>query len=309
MHNSETTQGDQSSEVPSWLEFLNESIEEEGDDFDSEAPSYEIVRDLLVAPEDDDTAVSRAVTRFYDLYKAEAHELGKLEDHGAGGFLNSIAAIAFEVAPKLWYTNWRHQRIAEFLIAIKNGAAEEYSEEDPQFVWIGWGVTAAASESWNAGHVDHYTVKHSKRSEDTWTGEWFSTSGLISKLFQGGCLEDYGQLWISKDLERALESSTSGDVKTDAGRQAQVLAAVNHILIAGEAFVEGAKNPLPKWKFELNTTKWKLWASKIKEVAETVDENARWGLKERAQKAYEKMVELYPEAFSSDENTGKLRPC
>ncbi|KAF5598126.1 hypothetical protein FPANT_3890 [Fusarium pseudoanthophilum] len=304
MDNSETIQADQSTEVPSWLEFLNERIEEEGDDFESEAPSYEIVRDLLVAPEDDDTAVSRAVTRFYDLYKAEANELEELEGHGAGEYLNSIGVIAFEVAPKLWYTSWRHQRIAKFLIAIKNGAAEAYNEEDPKFVWIGWGLEAAASESWNAGHVDHYTAKNSKRSEDAWAGEWFSTSGLISKLFQGGCLEDYGQLWISKDLEKALESSTSGDVKTDAGRQAQVLAAVNHILLAGETFVEGAKNPLLKYGFKLNNTKWKLWASNVKEVAETVDENARWYLKERAQEAYEKMVELYPEAFS-DENTGE----
>lgn len=106
-------------------------------------------------------------------------------------------------------------------------------------------------------------------------------------------------------MEKAFEGKTSGDVKTDAGRQAQVLAAVNHILLAGELFVEGAKSPLRKWKFELNATKWKLWASKIKAVAETVDENARWELKEKAQKAYEKMVELYPEAFSSDENTGE----
>ncbi|KAF5662407.1 hypothetical protein FCIRC_11530 [Fusarium circinatum] len=302
MDNSGTTPVDQSTEIPSWLEFLNERIEEEREELFSESPSYEIVRDLLVASEDDDTAVSQAVTKFYDLYRAKAGKRGKWEDHGAGEYLNTISVIAFEVAPKLWYTNWRHQRIAEFLIAIKDGAAEHYIEEDPQFVWIGWGLTAAASESWNAGHVllavDYYTEKNSKRPEDEWAGEWFSTSGLISKLFQAGCLEDYGQLWISNDLEKAFKASTSGDVKTNAGRQAQVLAAVNHILLAGGVLVEGAKNPLPKWKLQLNGTKWKLWASKIKEVADTVDDTARWDLKKKAKQAYEKMVELYPEAFS-----------
>ncbi|CVK84829.1 uncharacterized protein FMAN_01756 [Fusarium mangiferae] len=305
MDTTEPTQVEQSSEVSSWLEFLNERIEEERDELFSESPSYEIVRDLLVASEDDDTAISQAVTKFYDLYRAEADKRVKWEDHGAGEYLNTIAIIAFDVAPKLWYTSWRHQRIAEFLIAIKNGAAAKYHEEDPRFVWIGWGIEAAASECWNAGHVDHYTAKNSEGHEDTWAGEWFSTSALISKLFQGGCLEDDGHHWIAHDLERAFEGKTSGDVKTDAGRQAQVLAALNHILLAGELFVEGAKNPLPKWKFQMNATKWKLWASKIKEVAETVDENARWELKERAQKAFEKMVGLYPEAFSSDENTGE----
>ncbi|RBQ76607.1 hypothetical protein FVER14953_00268 [Fusarium verticillioides] len=305
MHHSETTRVDQSPEVPSWLEYLNERIQEERDELFSESPSYKTVRDLLVASEDDDTAISRAVTKFYDLYKAEAGKGAKWGDHGAGEYLNTISMIAFEVAPKLWYTSWRHQRIAEFLIAIKDGAAEKYSEEDPQFVWIGWGLSAAASECWNAGHVDHYTAKNSKEPQEIWAGEWFSTNSLISKLFQAGCLEDYGYLWVSKDLEKTFGISTSGDVKTNAGRQAQVLAAVNHILLAGEVFVEGAKNPLPKWKFELNATKWKLWASNIKEVAEAVDENARWDLKERAQKAYEKMVELYPEAFSSNDNNGK----
>ncbi|SCV33274.1 uncharacterized protein FFB14_04424 [Fusarium fujikuroi] len=305
MNHSEATQVDQSSEVPSWLEFLNERIEEERDELFSESPSYEIIRNLLVASEDDNTAVSQAVTKFYDLYEAEADKRVKWEDHGAGEYLNTIAIIAFDVAPKLWYKSWRHQRIAQFLIAIKNGAAEEYHEEYPRFAWIGWGLEAAASECWNAGHVDHYTAKNSKEHEDTWAGEWFSTSALISKLFQGGCLEDDGHHWIAHDLEKAFEVKTSGEVRTDAGRQAQVLAAVNHILLAGESFVEGAKNPLSKWKFQLNATKWKLWASKIKEVGETVDDNARWELKEKAQKAYEKMVELYPEAFSSEENTGE----
>ncbi|EMT61140.1 hypothetical protein NOF04DRAFT_9269 [Fusarium oxysporum II5] len=300
MDNSEITEVAQPSDAPSWLKFLDERIEEERDGLFSESPSYEIVRDLLVASEDDDTAVSQAVTKFYDLYKAEAGRQSKMPDHGAGYYLNTISLIAFEVAPKVWYASWRHDRITEFLIAIKDGAAKEFDEEDPQFVWIGWGLQAAASESWNAGHVDTYTAKNSQEPEDVWAGEWFSSCALLAKLFRGGCLDNDGQHWITKDLERTFEVCTSGDIKTDAGRQAQVLAAINHILLAGEVFVKGAKNPLPKWKFELNATKWKLWASKIKEVAETVDETARWDLKDRAQKAYEKMVELYPEAFSSD---------
>ncbi|KAF4332553.1 hypothetical protein FBEOM_13652 [Fusarium beomiforme] len=300
MDNSKTSQSEQTSDIPSWLEFLNQRIEEERDELFSEAPSHEIVRDLLTAPEDDASAVSQAVTKFFTLYKSEADQLSKLEEQGAGAYLNSISTIVFEVATKVWYTSWKHDRLAEFVIAIKRGAADDYNEEDPQFVWIGWGLEAAAAEQWNAGHVDTYTAKNSTEPEDVWAGEWFSTSGLIAKLFQGGCLDNDGHFRITKDLERTFEGCTSGDVKTDAGRQAQVLAAVNYIILAGETFVKGAKNPSPKGNFELSARKWKFWASKIKEVAETVDKDARWDLKDRAQKAYDKMVELYPEAFSSE---------
>ncbi|KAF5628806.1 hypothetical protein F52700_7899 [Fusarium sp. NRRL 52700] len=304
MHNSDAAQTKPSSDHPSWLVYFDERIEEESDEVFSEAPYYGIVRDLLLATNDGDTAVDEAITKFYDLYAAQVRNKKKdPPEYGAGHTLNSISIVAFEAAVKLWYTSPEHQKLADFLIGIKKGAKDEFDEENLQFVYIGWGLEAAAQEQWNAGYVDTWTAKNSDEPENVWAGAWLSASALIGKLFQGGCLENDGHHWITKDLERTFETSTRGDIKTDPGRQAQVLSAVNYILLAGEAFVKGAKNPLPKWKFELNENKWRLWASKIKEVAETVDENARWGLKARAQDAYERMVELYPEAFSSDEST------
>jgi hypothetical protein len=75
---------------------------------------------------------------------------------------------------------------------------------------------------------------------------------------------------------------------------------VNYILIAGEAFAKEAKTPSQKWHLELNAKKWRLWASKLREVADIVDKDAKWDLKERAQKAFNKMVALYPEAFQDE---------
>ncbi|KAG5795507.1 hypothetical protein H9Q69_005441 [Fusarium xylarioides] len=308
MHNSDAAQTELSSDRPSWLVYFEERIEEERDELFSEAPYYEIVRDLLLAPNDDDKAVGEAITKFYDLYAARVrNEKKDPPEYGAGHKLNTISIVAFEAVVKVWYTSTEHQKLADFLIGIKKGAAEEFDEENLRFVYIGWGLEAAAQEQWNAGYVDTWTAKNSDEPENVWAGAWLSASALIAKLFQGGCLENDGHHWITKDLERTFEISTKGDIKTDSGRQCQVLSAINYILLAGETFVKGAKSPLPKWKFELNTTKWKLWASKIKEVADTVEDTARWDLKERAKQAYKKMVELYPEAFPSDENTEDQR--
>jgi hypothetical protein len=99
---------------------------------------------------------------------------------------------------------------------------------------------------------------------------------------------------------RAFKSNAPGDVTIDIGRQAQVLAVVNYILIAGEAYAKEAKAP-QRLHLAVDANKWRLWASKLREVADVVDQNAKWDLKERAQKAYDKMVELYPEAFEDEQ--------
>jgi hypothetical protein len=145
--------------------------------------------------------------------------------------------------------------------------------------------------------VDASTKHLATEPEQIWSEAWINISALVAKLYQGGLLDTDGPLWLSMDFENAFEKSTSGDVTSDAGRQAQVLAPINHILIAGEPFAKGAKTTVDGSKFKLDATKWKLWASKIQEIVDAVDEDAKWDLKERAHKAHDKMVELYPEAF------------
>lgn len=123
---------------------------------------------------------------------------------------------------------------------------------------------------------------------------------MIAKLFKEGLLDDDGPRWITGDFVRAFKSNAPGDVAIDIGRQAQVLAVVNYILIAGEAYAKEAKAP-QRLHLAVDASKWRLWASKLREVADVVDKNAPWDLKERAQEAYDKMVELYPEAFEDEQ--------
>ncbi|KAM0434878.1 hypothetical protein ACHAQK_008573 [Fusarium lateritium] len=301
MSTSNDNQIEPSSDRPRWLVRIEETIEEERDEFASESPYYEIIRDLLLAPKDDSKAVSQAVSRFYDLYAAGAEdEIRKPPEYSAGHKLNTIASIAFETAADALFTTDQHDRLAKLLIGIKDQAAHEYDTEDPKFVYYGWGLETAASESWNAGHVDASTQKFATEPESVWTESWINKAALLAKLFKAGLLEADAPRWIANDFERAFESNTPGNVTSDIGRQAQVLALVNYILIAGESFVKEAKTPSQKWHFELDAKKWRLWASKLRDVADAVDENARWDLKARAQKAYDKMVELYPEAFKDE---------
>ena len=122
---------------------------------------------------------------------------------------------------------------------------------------------------------------------------WLNVANLIAELYKADLLEDYGQMWIAHDFERTFEERTDGDVTSQPIKQAQVLAVVNYMLIAGEPFAEAAK----AGKDEMTAEKWRLWAEEMKKVADVVDESVRWDLKERARKASDIMVELYPEAF------------
>jgi hypothetical protein len=126
---------------------------------------------------------------------------------------------------------------------------------------------------------------------------WISTAALIAKLFQANLLGDYGPLWVSADFRKVFEGQTDRDFTKFPLLQAQILAAANYILLAGEAFAKEAKESSKKRSYVLDASKWKLWASKLQEIADEVGEDAGFGLKHKAQEAHDKMVELYSETF------------
>jgi len=166
-----TDKEDSKADRPRWLINIEKNIEEDLDQFPSISPSYELVRDLLIAPKDSDTAVSDAVNRFYNSYTSNAdRERREPPDYMAGFKLNTIASVVFETARDVFYTSFEHDRLVEFLVGIKKGAAAEYDPEvgeiitvpaleitynglqNPRFVYHSWGLEAIVEESWNAGH-------------------------------------------------------------------------------------------------------------------------------------------------------------
>jgi hypothetical protein len=122
---------------------------------------------------------------------------------------------------------------------------------------------------------------------------WLNVASIIAQLYKADLLEDYGQMWIAHDFKRTFEERSDGDITKQPIKQAQVLAVVNYMLIAGEPFAQAAK----AGKDEMTAEKWRLWAEEMRKVADVVDESVRWDLKERARNASAMMVELYPEAF------------
>ncbi|KAJ4263540.1 hypothetical protein NW762_006359 [Fusarium torreyae] len=290
-------------ERPSWLKYLEDSMEEEKDELYPRTAHWEIVRDLLLASEADDITVPKATQRLYDDYIAEFSDercIRQPPEYGAGGVLNSISAIVFDMVTELTFTDPKHDTLSKFLISVAKNAATEFDIEHPRFVYHSWGIQVATRESWDAYHADSRPPGEEGPVVVKAIDTWLSVAALIAKLFQADLLEEYGPLWVRADFERAFETRTEGDVTKDPIRQAQILTTANYILLAGEAFAGEAKRPPPKERwYELNATKWKFWASKLQEVAETVGDDALGNLKHRAQEAHDKMVELYPEAFNT----------
>ncbi|KPM38479.1 hypothetical protein AK830_g8083 [Neonectria ditissima] len=295
---------DVSSAKPSWLTYINQRIEEEEEIWEDTA-HYQIVRDLLLAPDDDDDAVSKAAKKFRDNYVAGFAkypvEERQAPEYLAGEEVNSISDIVFEVVPFVPFTDITHDKLANLLIEIKASAAGSFDTENPQFVYYNWGFEAAANDSWKHNHANGWIPEHQEPEAAKQACEsWLNRAALIAKLFKAGMLDSEGPPWTWHDFESAFETATHGEVATNIGRQAQILATANYIILAGESVVKDVKAPSKTWQAGATPEKWKLWASKLEEAANTVGEDAAWEFKNRTQKAHDMMVELFPEAFKED---------
>lgn len=121
------------SERPPWLVYVEHRISEENEQSDSGAIYFEIVRDFLLAPENDETAVPSAIRRFNEHYIAgfAGEDFGRRQppEYAAGDILNEISIAIFETAGKIDFTDFRHDRLANFLICLKRYAAVEFNKE------------------------------------------------------------------------------------------------------------------------------------------------------------------------------------
>ena len=121
------------SDRPPWLIHIEGRIAEENEQLDSGAIYFEIIRDLLLAPDSDDTAVTKAIKRFNEHYVAgfAGEDFGRRQppEYDAGDILNEISMAVFETVGKVPFTDIRHDRLANFLIGIKRDAADEFGKE------------------------------------------------------------------------------------------------------------------------------------------------------------------------------------
>ncbi|KAM6510643.1 hypothetical protein FSOLCH5_011088 [Fusarium solani] len=212
------------SDRPPWLIHIEDRIAEENEQSDSGAIYFEIIRDLLLAPDDDDTAVSKAIKRFNEHYVAgfAGEDFGRRQppEYAAGDILNEISIAVFGTVGKVSLTDIRHDRLANFLAGIKRDAADEFNRENPQFVYSGRGLEAAAAEDWNSSHAQGVTRDNEFRTASQASHSGVNKSALLAKLFSARLLDADGTRWISGDFESAFETRTSGDLATNIGRKA-----------------------------------------------------------------------------------------
>ena len=120
----------------SWLAYIEKGFEEEQKEGFPDATvvaHYGIIRDLLLAPDDDNGAVPRAIGSFHNNYNTgffgEDFGLRKPPEYAAGDVLNSITLIIFEIVEYVPFTDIRHDRLANVLIGLKSSAAQVFQPD------------------------------------------------------------------------------------------------------------------------------------------------------------------------------------
>ncbi|KAG8674275.1 hypothetical protein FPOAC2_00283 [Fusarium poae] len=305
MANQDPVHADNKQQNQQWLKTIETCIEEQQDELDvnSQAAYYEAVRDMLLHQGDSNEAISQAIERCYDHYINSIDvENARYEEDGIEGphkyhvtnILRSIAAIAFELVYDLPYLDPKNEILSRFLIQMAKNVPPKFRQEGADTSRDFDGIQNAARDSWERFHVDSFNLEKERPDAQQMAEVWLNVTALIAKLFQEdpALLARYGALWMSCDLLKAFEENTKGDITKHILKQAQILAIANYIIIAGDAFAKIIADKRRAQNYEISAEKWKNWTSKLQEMADAVDEDTRWNLKERLQKAHDKMVKM-----------------
>jgi hypothetical protein len=120
-------------EKPAWSVFLDqEEREPDADDVGRETVVF--VRDLLLAPEADESATSRIIAAMRAYHKENyCHpddpwlKIGP--SFGTGQVVGSVIWHIFGVVEYVPYDDFRHRRLADLLIELKRQAPKEINPE------------------------------------------------------------------------------------------------------------------------------------------------------------------------------------
>ncbi|KAJ9150781.1 hypothetical protein NKR23_g3411 [Pleurostoma richardsiae] len=276
---SSSTGGGDASRKPRWLTYMTDEIESDADDV--ERDFIEIMRDMLLAPGDQETAASDAVQKvreYYNTHYTDDRRTWRLQkDHATWGLLNTLSTYAFELVSQIPVT-------------------DEFDLENPQLLYDDTSYSAAARDFWNHDNVNAVpgiSIDDDLRER---CEKWISISAFLAKLLNAGALGETAIVWAAMDLKEGLE-------KTDDDSRINLLAlackqvvAVQYILLAGDLLAWAAQaRSSEKIAGGLNLEKWRLWADRLGEISRETPEDAEWGLKVAAGKAHARMINLHPE--------------
>jgi hypothetical protein len=122
---------------------------------------------------------------------------------------------------------------------------------------------------------------------------------LLARITGAGLWGDRGVLVATDSIDEGLKGPAPAIRSNPCALNAAAVIAAQYILLAGEVLVKYANSPDNHIYREAWPTqeKWKIWAAKFKDIARSAPDEDEWDLKRTAQKAYEKMISLWPELF------------
>ena len=127
---------DAKQEPPTWLSYIENSIEEEDDVYGSNAPYYEVIRDLLLDSSAQDEAVEQAIKRCCDQYTGEVDERNarideddpeppQREEYNYNLLLGTMTALVFEMMGELPYLDTKTNTLSKFLVGLAKHAEDK----------------------------------------------------------------------------------------------------------------------------------------------------------------------------------------
>ncbi|RFN42711.1 hypothetical protein FIE12Z_12750, partial [Fusarium flagelliforme] len=129
---------DAKQEPPTWLSYIENCIEEEADVYESNAPYYEVIRDLLLDSRGQDEAISQAIKRCGDQYTGEVDDRNarideddpeppQREEYNFTLLLGTMTALVFEMMGELPYLDPKTDKLSMFLVGLA-----KYTEDKPR---------------------------------------------------------------------------------------------------------------------------------------------------------------------------------
>ncbi|EQL03695.1 hypothetical protein OCS_00611 [Ophiocordyceps sinensis CO18] len=287
---------------PRWLSYLENNLLDDVDVDNDQRAILAVFRVMLEAPAGDASAVASTSQKIVQYYHGEflgnSEQVQSWTDRGVMVYINEVAGLALELAAEVLFPGPEHDKLARFFIAIRDAGPQAFGikEQDPSFELYDTAVGTAVEEYWNRCQVPN---RETDADFKTRCEESISIAALFAKFLEADMLTPRIIQFAAILLGEAL--GTAGDKgwkpTTQLGKWCQVAIAMPYILISGEAVAHQVRSPAAKpLVYPCGREDWKAWIAAFQRLAETLPEEAEWGLKEDAKKACEKMQVLLPES-------------
>jgi hypothetical protein len=155
------TAQDTKQEPPAWLSYIENRMEEEEENFQSDTPYYEIIRDLLLRSDEPDEAIEQAIKRSYDQYTGEIDDYNariddedseppKRQEYDFNLLDSTMTELVLEMMGELPYLDSKTDMLAKFLIGLNKYTKDMRRKGSADII-------SAVRESWDASHGKNYS--------------------------------------------------------------------------------------------------------------------------------------------------------